>query len=284
MKLRVIPLIPLIFLTRVAAVAAPCDRVVSLAPSVTEVVFDLGLGSKVVGVTRYCRFPPEAQNIPRVGGFYDISLESLVSSRPTIVIGLRENREVLGSAQRLGMATHEVDHSTVDGIKRSLESIANTCEVSRIGADKVAALERRERELKSSMRGVPPYKTLVAVGRTREGSSVSGVYVSGKDGFYTGVLELLGMKNVNQDSTVAIPTLSPEGLIALAPEVIVEISSVDEPPEVGGTADLWGRYATIPAVKDKRVFTLREDYASIPGPRYILVAEELARKIKGGAQ
>ena len=273
-------LITMILFARCSAVAEPCDRIVSLAPSVTEVLFELGLGSKVVGVTRYCRYPVEAQKIPRVGGFYDMSLENLLTLRPTVVVGLRENREIEEGARRLGMVAHEVDHSTVAGIKQSILSVAELCGISAVGAQKVFALEQRERALQSSSHNAPHYKTLVAVGRTHEGSSVSGVYLSGKDGFYSGVLEILGMKNVNQDATVAIPTVSPEGFMALAPEVIVEIQNTDDPQRVEDPSALWRKYPSIPAVRENRVFTLREDYASIPGPRYILIAEELARQLQ----
>lgn len=281
MKRFALSIIAVLLAARSSAVAVPCDAIVSLAPSVTEVVFELGLGSKLVGVTRYCRFPPQAQTITPVGGFYDISLEKIVTLRPTIVLGLRENAVTLEGARRFGIATREVDHTTVDGIKKSILAIAETCDVASLGTEKVATLETQERDLKASMRGVPPYKTLVAVGRTREGSSVSGVYVSGKDGFYSGILEILGMKNVNQDPTVAIPTLSPEGFIALAPDVIVEIMSEDELKESADPGALWRGYPTIPAVRNNRVFALKEDYASIPGPRYILVARDLARKLQG---
>jgi iron complex transport system substrate-binding protein len=276
----VFALITMTLFARCSAVAEPCDRIVSLAPSVTEVLFELGLGTKVVGVTRYCRYPVEAQKIPRVGGFYDMSLENLLSLRPTVVVGLRENREIEEGARRLGMVTHEVDHSTVAGIKQSLLSVAELCGISAVGEQKVSALEQRERALQSSRHNAPHHKTLVAVGRTHEGSSVSGVYISGKDGFYSGVLEMLGMKNVNQDATVSIPTVSPEGFMALAPEVIIEIQNTDDPQRAEDPSALWRKYPSIPAVRENRLFTLREDYASIPGPRYILIAEELARQLQ----
>ena len=282
MKRSILTLVVMVLFASSAAVAQPCGRIVSLAPSVTEVLFEIGLGANVVGVTRYCRYPEQAKAIPQVGGFYDISLENLLALQPTLVLGLRENREIQAGAQRFGILTHEVDHSTVIGIKASMISIAKLCSLEPVGVEKVSALEARERALQNSMQGAPPYKTLVAVGRMREGNSVSGVYVSGKDGFYSGVLEILGMKNVNENPTVAIPMLSPEGFIALAPEVIVEIQSPDDPNEAEDPRALWQRYGSIPAVQHNRIFTLREDYASIPGPRYILVAEEIARKLKGG--
>lgn len=267
-----------------SAGAERCDRIVSLAPSVTEVLFELGLGDKVVGVTRFCRYPPEAQSVASIGGFYDVSFESLLTRKPTVVIGLREHSDIRDSSRRFGIATQEVDHSTVEGIKRSMTTIADMCGISHVGSEKVAALERRERALRDSAHAIPHFKTLVAVGRTHEGAATSGVYVSGRDGFYTGVLEIVGLRNVNQEPTVAIPTLSSEGIMALAPEAIVEVVSPDDPQADQDHAALWRNYPNIPAVKNDRVVTLRGDYASIPGPRYIRVAEDIAQRLRPGGE
>ena len=262
------------------AESEPCARIVSLAPSVTEVIFELGLGDKVVGVTRYCRYPLQAQSIAKVGGFYDMSLENLLALKPTYVFGLRENAEIRQSVTRFGVPSQEVDHTTVAGIKKSLTTIGEVCGVQERARQKLAVLEQREQAVRTQMQGIPSYKTLVVVGRMHEGSSLSGVYVSGKDGFYSGVLEILGMKNVNADSTVAIPMLSPEGLLSLSPEAIMEIVNTDDPENPAGETSPWKRYSTVAAVKNGRIFVFREDYASIPGPRYIMLVEEFARRFR----
>jgi ABC-type Fe3+-hydroxamate transport system substrate-binding protein len=95
------------------------------------------------------------------------------------------------------------------------------------------------------------------------------------------VIDLLGMENVNTDPTVAVPMLSAEGFMALAPEAIVEIVNVDDPALQGSPSAVWNRFPKVPAVKNSRVFTLSDDYASIPGPRYILLAEKLAGLLEG---
>jgi iron complex transport system substrate-binding protein len=253
-----------------------CARIVSLSPSITEVLFELGLGNKLVGVTRYCRYPAEAQSIAKVGGFYDMSLENIISLKPTYVFGLRENAEIREGLRKFGVPTREVDHTTVEGIKRSLSTVGEVCGVTPRAREKLAMLEERERSLRARRRAMPSYRTLVVVGRMHEGDSLSGIYVSGKDGFYTGVIELLGMKNVNTDPTVAVPMISAEGFMALAPEAIVEVVNVDDPALKGAPSEAWSRFPKVPAVQSSRIFTLSDDFASIPGPRYIDLAEKLA--------
>jgi ABC-type Fe3+-hydroxamate transport system substrate-binding protein len=103
--------------------------------------------------------------------------------------------------------------------------------------------------------------------------------VSGKDGFYSSILSLLGMKNVNAESTISLPTISPEGILALNPEVIVEVVGQDDPMREEDRAALWKRYPQLPAVQKERVIVLSSDYATIPGPRYVNLAEDLARAV-----
>jgi iron complex transport system substrate-binding protein len=276
MKLFLLTLIATLIAVPCSAEVDQCARIVSLSPSITEVIFELGLGSKLVGVTRYCRYPAEAQSIAKVGGFYDMSIENIISLKPTQVFGLRENEEIRESLRKFGLPTSEVDHTTVEGIKRSISTIGEVCGVSSRAREKLATLEERERALRARRASAPLYRTLVVVGRMHEGESLSGIYISGKDGFYTGVIELLGMKNVNTDPTVAVPMLSAEGFMALAPEAIVEIVNVDDPALKGAPSAVWNRFPKVPAVKNSRIFTLSDDFASIPGPRYIDLAEKLA--------
>src|SRR5258707_1060445 len=91
-------------------------RIVSLAPSITETLFELGLGDRVVGVTRYCTFPPEARTKPQVGGYYDPNFEAVTAARPDLVITLTEHHEVRNELGKLGLAFVTVDHTTVPGI------------------------------------------------------------------------------------------------------------------------------------------------------------------------
>jgi iron complex transport system substrate-binding protein len=276
MKRFFLTLIATLMTTPCSAEEDPCARIISLSPSITEVIFELGLGPKLVGVTRYCRYPAEAQSVTKVGGFYDMSLENILSLKPTHVFGLRENAEIRQSLRKFGVPTEEIDHTTVEGIKRSIVTVGEVCGVQALAIKKLAELEGRERALRARRTGSPSYRTLIIVGRMHEGDSLSGIYVSGKDGFYTGVIELLGMKNVNADPTVAVPMLSAEGFMALAPEAIVEVVNVDDPALRGAPSAAWNRFPQVPAVKNSRIFTLSDDFASIPGPRYIALAEKLA--------
>ncbi len=260
------------------AEARACTRIVSLAPSITEVVYELGLGDRLVGVTRFCRYPTQAQAVAKVGGLFDLNIEQLVSLKPSHVFVLNENSDALRLLRRFGINIVQIDHRTVGGIHQSFSTIGETCGASVRAQAALRDFEQRERDLKERLRGVPPLQTLVVVGRTHEGSRLSGVYVSGNDGFYSDILSLVGSTNVNKQRTVAVPTISPEGLLSLGAQAIVEIvSENDGPVDEAKLQSFWMQYPRNPAVAEGRVAILSEDYASIPGPRYILLAERLAR-------
>lgn len=275
-----------ILLILVAAWAAPahgeggCDRIVSLAPSVTEVLFDLGLGGNVIGRTRFCRYPAEAASVPEVGGLYDVSVEAIVALKPTHIVTLRESADAARQAARFGAQVIEVDHSRVAGINDSLKIIGSRCGAQQAAESRLAEWRRAESRIQQAVKGTRPIRTLVVVGRAAQGNSLSAIYVSGSDGFYTDVLALAGAVNVHDKPTVALPVVSPEGLLALRPEAILEIQNIDD-AKSPGDLDSWSQYPSLPAVRNGRIFPISDDYASIPGPRYIQLVERVASLLHG---
>jgi iron complex transport system substrate-binding protein len=260
-----------------------CERIVSTAPSVTELLFDLGLGSRLVGATEFCRYPSDALKVPRVGGYLDLNLERVVALKPSVVFGLKESEAALKPLERFNVETQLLDHTSLGGIRASYSKVAQICGISERAQMKLAAFAARERLLAESCRasrGSGALKrVMVVVGRTREGSADSGVYVSGSDGFYSDIVSLLGAVNVHAGRTVAVPSLSAEGIRALAPDVVIDIVNVDDPADERGFEAFWRQFPELPAVQQGRVVVLSDDYASIPGPRYITLAERLSKVI-----
>jgi iron complex transport system substrate-binding protein len=263
--------------------ADSCERIVSTAPSVTEVLFDLGLGGRLVGATEFCRYPSDAERVPRVGGYLDLNLERVVAARPTVVFGLKESDATFGPLGRFAITAELLDHSSTDGIRLSYLAVAKRCGVEERARQRLAEFAEREQAIRDACAGVrgrsAHKRVMVVVGRTREGSLQSGVYVSGHDGFYSGILSLLGAVNVYSGRTVAVPSLSAEGIRALAPDVIIDVVNVDDRVQGEQAKVFWQRFPDLPAVKQGKVVVLSEDYASIPGPRYVVLAEQLSKVV-----
>lgn len=260
-----------------------CERLVSLAPSVTEVLFDLGLGDRIVGATDFCRYPPEALALPRVGGYLNLNVERIVMHKPSMVFGLVESELALRPLRSFPLSIELVDHRSVEGIKASYRTIAAKCGVDERAQERLAVFADRERALRErcavSRRGAAPLRVMVVVGRTRDGNADSGVYISGSDGFYSDVISLLGAVNVHSEGTVPVPTVSVEGMVSLAPDVIVDVVNIDDTPHLDSFRSFWKRFPMLPAVRQGHVLVVGDDFASIPGPRYIVLAERLAQRL-----
>lgn len=255
--------------------SADCSRIVSLAPSATETLFAVGLGENVVGVTRFCSYPPEAKNRAVVGGLLDLSLEAVAAQQPSLVVYLREQEESAVKLRALGKRTLRFDHSHISGILDSITQLGSTCGQVSQANELRSSIEQSVEKLKRQLQGRPLARVLVTVGRGDEESPSSGVFASGNDGYLGDLVALAGGKNINDGTTVGFPLLSPEALVTADPEVIIEIVDPRVSARVSESAvrSAWAAYPTLSAVKSGRIFVLADDFASIPGPRFIQLLE-----------
>lgn len=263
------------------ALAAPCQRIVSLAPSITETLFALELGEQVVGVTRFCNYPPAAKNRQRVGGFLDPNLEAILRLRPDLVLLLTDHGELRERVAALGLETLVVNHRNISGILDSFKSIGERCDRGIVAAALRSDSERRMRIVDQGVRGRRQVRTLIAIGTSAGPAGVRGLFLSGRDGYYDELLRLAGGVNVNTSQTVQLPTVSAEGLAHLRPDVIIEVAAgfaaEDRPASQGRPALAgWQGLDFLPAVAQHRVYRIDEDLAAIPGPRFIELLERFA--------
>jgi iron complex transport system substrate-binding protein len=281
-----------LMLINTAVAQDSCAKIVSLAPSITEVLFDLGLGDRIVGATRFCRYPLAARELPKVGGYLDVNLEEIISKRPNVVFSLKEGENSVKSIERFGIDLLSLNHSSLSGIKESYSIIADRCGITDKAKERLAQIQAAEDRISAKCKSVSQSskkRVLVIVGRTREGSKDTGFYISGSDGFYNDILEVLGAVNVHQGGTAAIPTVSAEGLLKLDPDFIIDILNVDDNGEakpstwLGGKEGLDPILTKLPAVARGDVLVLSADYASIPGPRYLELLDVLAHKFHEAA-
>lgn len=249
---------------------SPCQRIVSLAPSVTEVLFELGLGGRVVGVSRFDRYPAGVHSLPRVGGLFDPHYEAIVGHRPTIVVALVEFGEKAEYLRSIVPSVMLVDHRSVAGILGSIEALGERCGVGQRARELRTALERDIAAVQIKGHGRPPVRTLVVVGGVGDGGARRTVFASGRDGFYDEILRLVGGVNVVTGTTVSLPTVSAEGLLALDPDVIIEVREPadNQPVAVAEIKESWQHFGSLRAVKAGRVHVLTDDFVTIPGPRF----------------
>jgi iron complex transport system substrate-binding protein len=263
--------------------AAPADpqRIVSLAPSLTETLFALGIGDRVVGVTRYCAYPAEARELPKIGGHLDPNFEAIVSLEPDLVVVIPSSHENRRRLESLGIAVLEVDQHDVDAVLESVATVADACGVGERGAALRSTIEDRLADVASTVAGSPRVRTLVVVGHQIGGGAVRSVWAAGPDTFYDGVLQIAGGVNDVEGGIARYPELSREGLTALDPEVILDlIAGVEERNlDLDEVLSGWQRLTELRAVREHRVSVLEGDHMVVPGPRLPEMVEAVARAL-----
>jgi len=238
---------------------------VSLKPNITEILFDLNLGDRLVGVTNYCNWPPETQKISKVGGYINPNLEAILVLKPDLVIGeATGSEEVIKQLERLGIPILILSFKTLDELYKTIETLGQRLhrinEAGKLIKKMRGALQPR-RNVKTQKEKL---KVLVVVGRTP-------LFAAGPGNFIDEMLTLAGVQNVVHDSLLPFPQFNEEALIARRPDVIIDISMGTEGYHKKGKSALrfWQRFSSLPAVQNERIYFLDPDLLLRPGPRLI---------------
>jgi iron complex transport system substrate-binding protein len=257
----------------------PPGRIISMAPSITETLFALGIGERVVGVTRFCDFPPQVKDLPNVGGYFDPSYETITGLEPDLVILLPDHEEVRRHLESAGIETLLVDHSSIDGICESFRHVAAECGVAARGQRLVRHVRSLMGKTVDRVQGLDRPRVLIAVGRDVYAKTIREVFIAGNRGWYTELIDLAGGVNA-YPGELAFPAVSAEGILQMAPDVIIEMTGASRPDfDPDAAMEGWKALRQVPAIRDGRVHFFREDFAVIPGPRVAQLLERLARTL-----
>jgi iron complex transport system substrate-binding protein len=267
-----------------AAAAAP-ERILSLSPAATEIIFCLGFGDKVIGVTEYCTWPPEALAKPNVGDMMFLNMETLISMAPDLVLLSNMNEHLRAQVESLGFRTVVVYQDDFDQICDSMLEVGAACGVEELARQKIAELRDSVREISERAklaRAGKKTRVLLVVGRDMDDESFKRVHAAGRKSFYQNLLEEAGAENA-MGQEVPYVILSKEGLVRVNPEMIIEL--VGEHGMANVTTPKifaqWEKITEMKAVREGRVGIIRGDFTLRPGPRYPMILDALARIING---
>ncbi len=250
-----------------------------MSPSVTETLFALGAGDRVVGVTRYCQYPPRARTLQQIGGLLDPNFEAIVALRPDLVISRAAGERSIATLRQLGVKALVVRHDRLEGILDSFSTIGKACGAEKEAAELVETINSRMIAIRNRTASLPRPRVLFVVERTLDVGGIQDVYAAGADGYIDRLIALAGGKNVCRETAGGFPVLSAEGILQLNPEVIVDLvpNRSRQPRNKQSLLDDWEQLPEVEAVRHGRVHIVEDDYAFVPGPRFILLAEKLAR-------
>jgi len=255
-------------------------RIVSLVPNVTEMIYAMGAGSRMVAVSSYDTYPPEVKQLPNVGALLDPNVERILSLKPDLVVVYASQGDLKQQLARAGIAVYDYRHAGLDGITATIRDVG-----ARLGSTQAAdALAGRIAtgldDVRRRVAGRPRPRTLLVFGRER--LSLRGIYASGGTGFLHDMLGVAGGDNVFAHVKTESVQVTTEQIIARRPEVILETRAANSGFPSGdreAEARAWQPLGSVPAVKNRRVLFLFDDRIVIPGPRVVEGTIEIARAL-----
>lgn len=261
-----------------AAVPPPggARRIVSLAPSVTETLFALDRGDRLVGISTFCDYPPEkVAALPRAGSYLTPNVERIVSLRPDLVLGVPTpgNQAAVEQLRVLGLQVVIVGELTLADTWAAMRTIGRWTGNEAGAAALVAKLEGEIAAVRTAASRLPRQKVLFVVGHDPLVAAGSGLFIDE-------LIVAAGGDNVGAASGVSWPRLSLETVIAAAPDVIIDGAMGSEAHQ--GLEAYWRQFASVPAVRAGRLWPQRSDALLRPGPRVGLGARELFEMIHAG--
>jgi iron complex transport system substrate-binding protein len=257
------------------ALQAQPRRVVSIIPATTEMLFAIGAGDRLVAVGSYDRYPPEVEKLPRVGALLDPAVERIIAMHPDLVILYSTQNELRAQLDRAQIPYYPYSHRGLADITETIRLLG-----ARVGAATQAnaladQMERQLGDIRAKAATSSKPKTLLIFGRER--GTLRNIDASGGVGFLHDMLETAGGADVLGDVKQQSVQMTTEMILTRAPEVIIELRYArgDE----AGEADLgqWNTLASVPAVRNHRVYLLRGEEFVVPGPRVVAATERLAR-------
>ena len=246
-------------------------RIVSLAPSVTEILFALGAGPEVVGVSQYCDYPPQVRELPRVGSFLTPNLEAIIALRPTLIVGLELSSDVrqIRALNSMGYPVLLVSDGSLQQIEASIEKVGARINRQDDARRLVAQIQSQIAAVQERLANAKPLRALMLVGHQPIVAVGPGTYLDE-------LMRIARADNIADTVGQQWPHLGIEFIIAMRPEVILDGAMGTDSRS---SNDFWEKYPTIPAVRDHRVYGYAENPMLHAGPRVGQSLEIIARKI-----
>ena len=255
----------------------PCpQRIVSLAPNITETLFDLGLEDKIVGVSAFSDYPEAAQRKPKVGSYINLSLEKIVSLGPDLIIGTADGnkKETVVQLERLGFPVYVINPVTFDNIFETIRHIGQITGRTASAEELVAKLTERVKTVVSVTSGLEKPRVLYQIG-------IDPLVTVGKNTVHNTLITLAGGSSITGDVAVEYPRLSMEKVVFAQPDIII-VSSMKRGGNFRSVRDMWKQWNDIPAVKNDRIHIINSDLTDHPSPRIVDGLEALVRIIHPG--
>ena len=253
------------------------QRIISAVPSATEMLFAFGLADRIIAVGDYDELPPEYADKPRIGGLLNPNIEKIIEYQPYLVITYGSQEILRDRMKELGIRIYPFTHGSISQTLDYMVALGRT-----VGAeDKAHEIEQRIRTTFDEIRKhAPANRPKVLLVHDRGVGALGSFYSIGGKAFQNELIEIAGGENIFADVDKEVMQPSVEAILQRSPEIIIETLPSGLPAqEADRRKSDWNKLAKLPAVMNKHVFIIGEDYMLVPGPRLDLAARKFAEVI-----
>ena len=251
------------------------ERIVSLSPSITEIIFALQKGDNLVATSSYSIYPKKAQELPVVGGYENPSLEKVLSFSPTLVVGQTFNQSTLDKLKLFNVKTLTLDLKKIESIKKSIKILSN--EIDSNEGDKL--ILDINKALSNSSKSNKPHSVMIVYGLREDLRNAT--YIAGHNIFFEDIILASGNTNAYTEVGTAQPVLSYENIIAINPDQIIILHSLatEADADVKRAIKNWYSLPTNASQKGN-ISVINDNYLHIPSHRVALTIERLSKEMR----
>ena len=289
-KLFLIFIIILITSLPVAVAAAP-KRIVSLSPVGTEILFELGQGANIIGVTNFCDYPPEAAKKHKMVDFAAINFETVIAMKTDMLVLQDMHMQFTPQLDKLRIPYIVLKQNSIDEICDSIARLGKICGKDKKAAALVSKIRGEVANITVKVRGRAKPKVLLCVSRELSEPQINSFYAAGRNNFYGEVITLAGGENASKEKKISYPQISLEGLMQINPDVVIDLVGEKTFYHSKDNIDVntvfndrylkgqWQRSAKVNAVKNGRIYIMNGTVFLRPGPRIGIMLKAFAKAI-----
>jgi iron complex transport system substrate-binding protein len=255
---------------RLVRIKALPQRIVSLAPGITETLYALGLGDQIAGVTTFCDWPAAARKKTRIGGFSNPSLEKIVGLKPDLILATADGnrKDTVRQLERLGFSVYVINPSGIMGFLDSLYHIGEITGREKEASRMVHTLQMRLNAIDQRIKNRSKPRVFFQLG-------LEPVFTVGKETFIHEMIERAGGVNVAGENIARYPVYSAESIIAASPEIIIFAPMVND-HHFDAVKRFWNKFSDMPAVKNNRIYPVDANLINRASPRSLDAIESMA--------
>lgn len=241
------------------------QRIITLSPSINEIVFALGSGKDIVANTEYCNFPVESKNILKVGGYSSVSLEKILIAKPSIILAQDYDEKLISNIKKLNLNVKTFKTNNLKSIKTTITTIGKLLDKENKAKELTQDIDN---SLKSIKNIVLNKKILIVISPRKDLNKI--IYVAGNNLYFNDIIEASNNKNAYVSSSLSQPIVNVEKIIKMNPDIIIMLAPYINQRNITHD-DLKKKWLDLPinAAKKKMIYIIDKEYAGIPSNRVV---------------